>query len=275
MTAAAAPTLDRFRLDGRVCVVTGALGLLGREHCRALADAGAYVVVVDLDGAACEAFARSLGDQHFGHPVDMVDRASLERLRDDVLRRYDRLDVLVNNGAINDKFESPTAAAEASRFESYPLDLWRASLEANITGTFLPCQILGSVMARRRSGSIINIGSTYGLVGPDQSLYRRPDGTQPFFKSPAYPTTKGAIVNFTRYLAAYWGNVGVRVNTLTPGGVENGQEPYFVEEYARRTPLGRMSRRDELRGALLFLASDASTYVTGSNVVVDGGWTAW
>ena len=262
-------------LDGRVAVVTGALGLLGREHCRALADAGARVVLTDVDGAACARVAGEFGRGALGLGADITSEESVKGLRDAILAAAGRIDVLVNNAAINDKFEDPAKAAEQSRFEAYPVSLFRQSLEVNVTGTFLCAQVLGAEMARAGQGSIINVSSTYGLVAPDQSLYRKPDGTQAFWKTAAYPTTKGAVLAFTRFLAAYWGSSGVRVNALCPGGVEAGQEQWFVEAYARRTPLGRMARPDDYRGAVVFLASDASRYMTGTALVVDGGFTAW
>jgi NAD(P)-dependent dehydrogenase (short-subunit alcohol dehydrogenase family) len=263
-------------LEGKVAVVTGALGLLGREHCRALADAGARVVLTDLDGAACARVAKEFANGALGLGADITSEASVKALRDQVLAATGgRIDVLVNNAAINDKFEDPAKAAEQSRFEAYPVALFRQSLEVNVTGTFLCAQVLGSEMARAGQGSIINVSSTYGLVAPDQSLYRKPDGTQAFWKTAAYPTTKGAVLAFTRFLAAYWGAAGVRVNALCPGGVEAGQDPWFVEAYSSRTPLGRMARPDDYRGAVVFLASDASRYMTGAALVVDGGFTTW
>jgi NAD(P)-dependent dehydrogenase (short-subunit alcohol dehydrogenase family) len=262
---------ELFALAGKTALVTGALGLLGREHCRALAGAGARVAVADLDEKACEGFAKELGGGAVGVGVDITSPESVRRAG----RAVGPLDVLVNNAAINDKFESPQAAAELSKFENYPLELWQKSLEVNVTGTFLCCQILGAEMAGRRRGSIVNVASTYGVVAPDQSIYRRPDGTQAFYKSAAYPATKGAVLSLTRFLAAYWGEAGVRVNALSPGGVENGQDPHFVRAYSAKTPLGRMAKATDYQGALVFLASDASAYMTGANLVVDGGFTAW
>lgn len=263
-----------FSLQGRVAVVTGALGLLGREHCRALATAGAAVVVGDLDRLACQKQAREFTSA-IGVRLDVTSPESIRAAHDEILERLGRVDILVNNAAIDDKVEDPATGPDRSRFERYPLELWQRSLDVNVTGPFLCSQIFGETMARAGSGSIINIASIYGVVAPDQSLYRRPDGTQAFYKSPVYPATKGALIAFTRFLAAYWGRSGVRVNCLSPGGVQNGQDEHFTQAYAQRVPLGRMAKPSDYRGALLFLASDASAYMTGANLLVDGGWTAW
>jgi NAD(P)-dependent dehydrogenase (short-subunit alcohol dehydrogenase family) len=266
--------MDLFSLDHKTAVVTGALGLIGQKHCEALAMAGARVVVADLDEAAAKQFAHTLGSGHLGIGVDITNAESLQSARDSILEAAGSIDVLVNNAAINDMFETPAMAGVLSAFENYPVEAFRKSMEVNVTGTFLCSQVLGTVMAKQGKGSIINVASTYGMVGPDQSIYRNEEGGQAFFKSPAYPTSKGAVLNFTRFLAAYWGNKGVRVNTLSPGGVENGQDAFFIRNYTARTLLGRMAEASDYQGALIFLASDASAYMTGANLVVDGGWTA-
>lgn len=263
-----------FSLKNRTAIVTGALGLLGKKHCEALVMAGANVVVADITESQAEGFANSLGEKHSGLKIDVTSERSLQIARDKILTRYGTIDVLVNNAAINDMFENPAMARELSAFENYPLDAFKKSLEVNVTGVFLASQIFGSAMAEQGSGSIINIASTYGVVGPDQTIYRNEFGEQAFYKSPVYPVTKGAVINFTRFLAAYWGNKGVRVNTLSPGGVENGQDGFFIQNYSAKTLLGRMAQPEDYQGALVFLASDASAYMTGANLIVDGGWTA-
>lgn len=266
--------MDLFSLTGKTAVVTGACGLLGKHHCEALAEAGARVVAADLDEKACMAFAGGLGPGHLGIGVDVTDAASLQRARRRVVERYGRIDVLVNNAAINDKFEDPILGSKQSMFEHYPLEMWDRSWKVNVSGVFLCSQILGSVMAEQGAGSIINIASTYGIVAPDQGIYRNEKGEQTFYKSPAYPVTKSAVIGFTRFLASYWGRRGVRVNTLSPGGVENNQDPFFLQNYSEKTLLGRMAAPLDYKGAIVFLASDASAYMTGANLVVDGGWTA-
>ncbi len=263
-----------FSLKDKTAIVTGALGLLGQQHCEALAEAGANVVVADINENDAEKFAESLGEKHGGLKIDVTNERSLKIARDKILTRYGTIDILVNNAAINDMFENPGMAKELSAFENYPLDAFKRSLDVNVTGVFLASQIFGSVMAEQGNGSIINIASTYGMVGPDQTIYRDQCGEQTFYKSPVYPVTKGAVINFTRFLAAYWGNKGVRVNTLSPGGVENGQDEFFIQNYSAKTLLGRMARPTDYQGALVFLASDASVYMTGANLVIDGGWTA-
>lgn len=264
-------------LKSRVALVTGALGLLGREHCIALARAGASVVVADLDESASRELARSMAAEFevpcLGIGMDITDPGVVSAAEERVRRELGPVEVLVNNAAVDDKFV--LGDLERSRFEHYSLERFRRSLDVNVSGTFLCCQAFGARMAERGRGSIINVASTYGLVAPDQSLYRRPDGTQAFFKSAAYPTTKAAVLGLTRFLASYLGPRGVRVNALCPGGVDAGQEPWFREAYARRVPLGRMADRADYRGAIVFLASDASEYMTGATLVVDGGFTAW
>lgn len=267
--------MELFSLKNKVAIVTGALGLIGREHCKALSEAGANVVVADLNEAKCEEFAKTLSTKSIGFSLDVTKKDSIQNLSDNVLKRFGHINILVNNAAINDMFEDPKAATEQSKFENYPLELWQKSIDVNLTGVFLCSQIFGTEMAKQKSGSIINIASTYGITAPDQSLYIEKDGTQSFFKPPAYSATKGAIIMFTKYLAAYWGKDGVRVNTLTPGGVENNQDEFFIKKYSSKTPLRRMATPTDYKGALIFLASDASNYMTGANLIVDGGWTCW
>ena len=266
--------MNLFSLEGKTAIVTGACGLLGVKHCEAMAEAGANVVVADVNEEMAIALTNKLGKGHIGIATDVTKEASLQELRDKVIAKYGRIDVLVNNAAINDMFENPQLALEKSKFENYPLGIWQKSMDVNVTGVFLCSQVLGSVMANTGGGSIINIASTYGVTAPDQNLYKDENGVQMFYKSAAYPTTKAAVLGFTRFLAAYWGNKGVRVNALSPGGVLNNQDETFIKNYSSRTVLGRMANSSDYKGALIFLASEASCYMTGSNLIVDGGWTA-
>ncbi len=266
--------MNMFSLKHMVAIVTGALGLLGKEHCRALAGAGAHVVVSDLNEERCREFALTLTPDALGAGTDVSDAASVSSLLHKTMERFGRIDILVNNAAVNEKFEDPLQHLKMSQFENFPLEVWKKIMDVNVTGVFICSQIIGSVMAEKGKGSIINIASTYGVVAPDQSIYKTPDGQQAFFKSPAYPVSKGAVIAFTKFLAAYWGHRGVRANTLSPGGVENAQDDFFVRNYSAKTLLGRMAQPSDYKGAIVFLASDASCYMTGANLIVDGGWTA-
>lgn len=265
--------MDLFSLKDKTAIVTGACGLLGVKHCEAMAEAGANVVVADVNEENATALASKLGKNNLGVITNVTNLVSLQQLRDKVIAKYGRIDVLVNNAAINDMFENPQLALEKSKFENYPLDMWQKSMDVNVTGVFLCSQVLGTVMAEAGSGSIINIASTYGVTGPDQNLYKDENGVQMFYKSAAYPTTKAAVLGFTRFLSAYWGNKGVRVNALSPGGVLNNQDETFIKNYSSRTVLGRMANSSDYKGALIYLASEASSYMTGANLIVDGGWT--
>lgn len=271
---------DKFDLDGRVAVVTGGAGLLGTEFCRTLAEAGAAVVVADLNLETASEIASKLTESGFaatGFGLDVTRVESAHELASVTLGKFGRLDILVNSAALDPKFD-PEAAAKGiapGAFEDYPLEQWNAALNVNLTGMFLVTQACVKPMLELgKKGSIINICSTYGLNGPDQRIYIK-DGKRVAYKPVYYTTTKAGVMGFTKYLAAYYAGTEIRVNALTPGGVYNNHEEYFVENYSAKTILGRMAELDEMNGALLFLASDASSYMTGNNVVVDGGWTAW
>lgn len=269
--------LDKFRMDGRVAIVTGGAGLLGAEFCRTLAEAGASVVVADLDAARAEygaAGLRAAGGKAIGLGLDVTQLESVTRAFGQIRTEHGRVDVLVNSAALDPKFDPAHHERATNAFEDYPLEMWNQALAVNLTGMFLCSQAVSRPMLEQGSGVIINICSTYGLVGPDQRIYAQP-GKPRQFKPVYYSVTKAGVLGMTRYLSTYFAGTGLRVNALTPGGVFNDHDDGFVAQYAARTVLGRMARRDEMNGALLFLASDASSYMTGSNLIVDGGWTAW
>ncbi len=269
--------LDKFRLNGRVAAVTGGAGLLGSEFCRALAEAGAQVAVVDLNEAAAAGVAGQLnqvGCRALPVQTDVTRPDSTRLMVETILGQFGRLDILVNSAALDPKFDPQHGAAHTNSFEDYPLEAWNQSLSVNLTGLFLCCQAAVRPMLAQGSGVIVNICSTYGLVGPDQRIYQRP-GEPDRFKPVYYSVTKAGVLGLTHYLATYYAGKNIRVNALTPGGVYNHHDETFLKAYSARTIMGRMARRDEMNGALLFLVSEASSYMTGSNLVVDGGWTAW
>ncbi len=277
---------ELFDLSGRVAVVTGGAGLLGAEFCRSLAEAGARLVVADLNAAAARQLSESLCQS--GYPsisveTDVTDPDSVQGMVSAALQAFSRLDILVNSAALDPKFDlqhaSPAgaslrSASAGNSFEDFSLEAWNQALAVNLTGVFLCCQAAVQPMLAQGGGVIVNLSSIYGLAGPDQRIYQRP-GQPPQYKPVYYSVTKSGILGLTRYLATYYAGKNIRVNALSPGGVFNEHADEFVKAYSARTVLGRMAEKSELNGALLFLASDASAYMTGANLVVDGGWTAW
>ncbi len=269
-----------FDLSGRVAVITGGAGLLGVQHARAIAGAGGTAVLVDLDADRAREQAGQLaaqcGGTALGLGCDITDAAAVAEARNEVLRRLGRIDILVNNAANNPKMEN-SAEVNFSRLENFPLRQWQDDLNVGLTGAFLCAQAFGTHMAAQGRGVIVNIASDLALIGPDQRLYRQPgtpDHLQPV-KPVTYSVVKSGLLGLTRYLATYWADRGVRVNAICPGGVENHQPPEFLQKLHALIPMGRMAQVDEYQGALLFLCSDASSYMTGANLVVDGGRTCW
>lgn len=268
--------MDKMRgnpiLDGKTAIVTGAAGQLGTEYTQALLDAGASVAAFDLRmdnprGRLGEIDSKRL----LKVETDITDRRSIEAGLAQVVSQLGNPSVLINNAAI----DAPPNAdeQETGPFETYPEASWDMMMDVNLKGMFLCCQVIGGHMAKTGGGSIVNVSSIYGILSPDQRIYEYKD--KPFFKPVAYCVSKSGVLNMTRYLAVYWAKRGVRVNTLTIAGVFNSQDEKFLQNYCNKVPLGRMARQDEYNGAVLFLSSDASSYMTGANLVLDGGFSAW
>lgn len=265
--------LSTFRLDGKVALVTGGAGILGQKFCAGLAQAGAKVAVVDVDAAAAQAVASSLGQPAIGFGCDVADPVSVQDCVSAVIDHFGAIDILHNNAAT----KTQDMRAFFAPFEDYSLDTWREVMSVNIDGMFLMAQAVGRHMiARAQGGVVIQTASIYGLVGPDPRIYEGSNYLGGPINTPAvYAASKSAVVGLTKWLATNWAAHGIRVNCLVPGGVSSGQNSVFSEQYAARVPLARMARSDEMVPALLYLASDASSYVTGQVLAVDGGWTAW
>ena len=271
----------RFDLTSRVAVITGGAGMLGRMHAEAIAEAGGIPVLADIREHAAKESAEDLRKKYgipaSGVRADITHKVEVERLRDTVLSEYGRIDILINNAACDPKVSSAGCEAVWSRFESFPLELWQEELDVGLTGAFLCSQIIGGELARRGGGVILNISSDLGLVAPDQRLYEKEGLTadsQPV-KPVTYSIVKTGLIGLTRYLATYWAKKKVRVNALCPGGVEAGQPAEFKTRVEFRIPMGRLAQKDEYQGAVLFLVSDASSYMTGATLTIDGGRTCW
>jgi NAD(P)-dependent dehydrogenase (short-subunit alcohol dehydrogenase family) len=268
-----------FSLTGRVAIVTGGAGLLGVRHAEAIAGAGGVPVLADIRGGdagvRASEIATAYGVPAMGVECDVTRPESIEALRQVVLDRLGRLDILVNNAANNPKVEMP--GASFSRLERFQAEQWNADIAVGLTGPFLCAQIIGGMFATQKRGVIINISSEYGIIAPDQRLYQQEDlpADQQPVKPITYSVVKAGLHGLTLYLATYWAHAGVRVNTISLGGVESGQPAAFLERAVARIPMGRMAQPHDFQGALVYLCSDAAAFVTGANLVVDGGKTIW
>lgn len=263
----------RFRLDGDVALVTGGAGILGSTFCRALAEQGAKVAVVDLIQTAADKVAAEIGENAAGFACNVADPTSVATCVAAVIERFGGIDILLNNAAT--KTADPRRFFEP--FEEYSLTIWREVMAVNIDGVFLMAQAVGKHMIEAgKEGRIVQTASIYGLVGPDKRIYQGSDYLGGPINTPAvYAASKAGVVGFTKWLATHWADKNIRVNCLVPGGVGSGQNSEFAAKYSDRVPLGRMARADEMSAPMLFLVSREASYVTGQILAADGGWTAW
>ena len=272
MENASNKTMELFGLSGKVAIVTGAAGQLGGCYVSTLLEAGAFVAALDVRLERSKSKLNNIAsDRLLSIEVDITCRSSLKKGIDTILSRFGGINILINNAAIDTPPNSDEQ--DTGPFETYPESSWQIMMDVNLKGTFFACQVIGGHMAKSGGGNIINISSQYGILSPDQRIYEYKE--KPFFKPAAYSVSKAGVLGLTKYLATYWANHNVRVNALVLGGVFNNQDEAFIDNYITKVPLGRMAREDEYNGAILFLASDASSYMTGANIVIDGGFSCW
>ena len=271
---------NKFDINGKVAIITGGAGFLGVKHAEAIIYGGGIPVLVDIEAAKPIEKAKALSQQHdiqaLGIITDITKPIEVTEMLNWILRILGHVDILINNAANNPKMESIFEKAW-SRLENFPLSIWEQDIAVGLTGAFLCSKIVGTELARQKHGVILNVASDLGIIAPDQRIYRNgslPDDEQPV-KPVTYSVVKSGLIGLTRYLATYWATQGVRVNSLVPGGVENGQQEDFVQRLTNLIPMGRMAHADEYQAAVLFLCSDASSYMTGTNLIIDGGRTCW
>ena len=275
-------TLNKFRLDGKVAVVTGGAGLLGKKHAEVIAESGGIPVLWDINEKTVDACARDISQSFrttcLGMKVNITDPESIQSAFNILLKKFNgEVDILINNAA-NDPKTSTSGSSPGGRLESFTLDAWQKDVAVGLTGAFLCSQVIGTYMAQEKKGGVIlNIASDLGLIAPDQRIYRKDglkDDEQPV-KPITYSVIKHGIVGLTKYLATYWADKKIRVNCLSPGGVYTDQSEEFVQKLTKLIPVGHMANQDDYKAAVLFLVSPASEYMTGANLVIDGGRTCW
>lgn len=273
---------NQFKITGKVIIITGAAGLIGRRHTEAVLEGEGIPVLLDIFE---EPLARVKEEFMSRYPqakietytADITNRQNLEKIRDELLTKYGHIDGLINNAANNPKVEGGSKNLGAMRFHNLPLDIWEDDMRVGLTGAFLCCQVFGYEMEKQKQGVVINISSDYGVISPNQNIYKKegvPDEEQ-IVKPVSYSVVKHGIMGLTKYLATYWAKSGVRVNTLCPASLSNGQNEEFVQKISELIPMGRMSRPDEYPATILYMLSEASSYMTGATVILDGGRTIW
>ncbi|TAK25705.1 MAG: SDR family oxidoreductase [Nitrosarchaeum sp.] len=259
-----------FNISNKVVILTGASGFLGQQYSEALSQKNVKIVLADINYQKCKKLEEQLNKKYSNETLslklDVGNKKSVQSMVSKTLKKFDQIDGLINNAVFPE-----TVKERSIPLETFPLDILQKIISVNTIGSFLCSQEVGKIMAKKKNGVIVNISSIYGMVAADQRIY----GKSGLNSSIGYALTKSSVINLTRYLSSYWGNKGIRVNTLTLGGVEYNQDPEFIKKYSEKTMIGRMAQKDEYVGALVFLLSDASSYMIGSNLIVDGGWTAW
>lgn len=272
----------QFNIKGHICIVTGAAGLLGYKHTEAILEGEGIPVLLDINYEKLSQEKQYFENKYPNSNIeifktDITNRQELEKVRDELLKKYNRIDVLINNAANNPKMESKSDNMGAIRFHNLPIDIWNNDIAVGLTGAFLCCQVFGKVMEDNNSGVILNISSDYGIISPDQRIYRK-EGLreeEQTVKPVSYSVTKHGIIGLTKYLATYWAPNGIRVNTLCPASLYNNQPTEFVNKLSKLVPLGRMSNPEEYPATILYMISSASSYMTGATVILDGGRTIW
>lgn len=273
---------DKFKITGKVCVITGGAGLLGQKHAEAVIEGEGIPILLDISGAALNNAQTNLKKQYPSaeigvYRVDITKQSELEKVRDELVKKYGRIDILINNAANNPKVEDKGDNFGNIRFDNFPLEIWNADIQVGLTGAFLCAKVFGMVMEQSKSGVVLNISSDLGIIAPDQRIYRKEglEDAKQTIKPVTYSVIKHGLLGLTKYLATYWADKGIRVNAVCPGGIYNGQDEQFLAKLTNLIPMGRMADKDEYKATVLYLISDASSYMTGSTIIVDGGRTCW
>ena len=272
---------SKFDLTNKVAVITGGAGLLGIQHAEAIAEYGGNPVILDIDLKKAERASKNIENKFnvrsAGLKVDITSQTSVLNIFEKIIHTFSKVDILINNAANDPKVKKKDEAKPWSRFEEFPIDIWNQDIAVGLTGAFICSKVFGSHMASNKKGVILNIASDLGVIAPDQRIYEKPNKPKHMqeVKPVTYSVVKTGIIGLTKYLATYWANDNIRVNSISPGGVYNDQPDDFVEKLTNLIPMKRMATKDEYKSAIVFLVSEASSYMTGSNLVIDGGRTCW